>query len=284
MDKQLHPAEILQWYSDTGVDECIGEIPVDRYAESAAALAARKAARQSAAQAVRAEAKTLPSTAPSPEPRPTPEPIGQSEMVAGACEAAAQAKTLEDLEAAVRAFDGCPLKKTATNTVFSDGAKEARIIFIGEAPGADEDREGLPFVGASGKLLDKMLASIGLDRRENAYITNILFWRPPGNRNPTSAEIAVCLPFVERHIELIDPEVIVLLGGPSAKTLLARSEGITRLRGKWFDYETPRMSRPAKARALFHPAYLLRSPNQKQLAWWDLLDIREHLKTHGILA
>ncbi len=284
MDKQLHPAEILQWYADAGVDECIGETPIDRYAESAAALAARKSARQSAAQAVRAEAKAPPPAAPSSAPRPTPEPIGQSEMVASACDAAAQAKTLEDLEAAVRAFDGCPLKKTATNTVFSDGAKDARIMLIGEAPGADEDREGLPFVGASGKLLDKMLASIGLDRQENAYITNILFWRPPGNRNPTSAEIAVCLPFVERHIELMDPEVIVLLGGPSAKTLLARNEGITKLRGKWFDYETPRMSRPAKARALFHPAYLLRSPNQKQLAWRDLLDIREHLRTHGILA
>jgi len=280
MKEQLHPAEILKWYAEAGVDECIGDAPVDRYAETAAAAAARETAQKSAAQA--RPAPPLPSAPPAAPSRA--EPIGQSEMVAGACEAAGKAKTLEELEAAVRAFDGCPLKKTATNTVFSDGAKEARVMLIGEAPGADEDREGLPFVGASGKLLDKMLGSIGLSRETNAYITNILFWRPPGNRNPTSAEIAVCLPFVERHIELIDPEVIVLLGGPSAKTILARSEGITKLRGKWFDYETPRMSRPSKARALFHPAYLLRSPNQKQLAWRDLLDIREHLKNHGILA
>ena len=282
MNKELNPFEILQWYADSGVDECIGELPVDRYAETAAALAARQSAQKSATQA--RLPISSPAMVPQPAARAPQEPIGQSEMVAGACEAAAKASSLDELEAAVRAFEGCPLKKTATNTVFADGAKDARIMFIGEAPGADEDREGLPFVGASGKLLDQMLASIGLSRQENTYITNILFWRPPGNRNPTSAEIAVCLPFVERHIELINPEVVVLLGGPSAKTILARNEGITKLRGKWFEYETPRMSRPAKSRALFHPAYLLRSPNQKQLAWRDLLEIRNQLKNQRILA
>jgi len=281
MSIEPNPFEILQWYADAGVDECIGETPVDRYAESAAALAARQSAQQSSAQAQQS-APTRAMTPP-PPPRATQEPIGQSEMVASACEAAAKATSLEELEAAVRAFDGCPLKKTATKTVFADGAKSARIMLIGEAPGAEEDREGLPFVGASGKLLDKMLESIGLSRAENAYITNILFWRPPGNRAPTSSQIPVCPPFIERHIELLDPEIVVMLGGPSAKAILARNEGITKLRGKWFEYETSRMSRPAKARALFHPAYLLRSPNQKHLAWRDLLEIREQLKNQGIL-
>jgi DNA polymerase len=147
-------------------------------------------------------------------------------------------------------------------------------MFIGEAPGADEDRQGLPFVGVSGQLLDRMLKAIGLDRKTNAYISNVLFWRPPGNRSPTPAEISACLPFVERHIELLDPAVLVLVGGIAAKTMLARQEGIMRLRGRWFTYQTPRMSRPIPVIATYHPAYLLRSPGQKREAWRDMLEIK----------
>ena len=161
--------------------------------------------------------------------------------------------------------------------MFSDGNPTARIMFIGEAPGADEDRQGLPFVGVSGKLLDRMLESIGLSRTENAYITNIVFWRPPGNRSPTDQEIASCLPFTQRHVELVDPAVLVFVGGLAAKTLLAKTMGITKLRGRWYEYETPGLVRPVPCLAMFHPAYLLRSPQQKRLAWRDLLAIKQKL-------
>ncbi|MCW9032951.1 MAG: uracil-DNA glycosylase [Rhodospirillales bacterium] len=264
MNEGLNPNQILRWYLDAGVDETIGETPLNRYV---------------APGKVETKAVRTPHV-PAPPPRQSQAQKNiqsNSEIVAQACEMARESATVEQLKKAVESFNGCPLKTTATNTVFADGNPEARIMFIGEAPGADEDREGLPFVGVSGKLLDKMLASIGLDRQKNAYISNIVFWRPPGNRNPTSTEISACLPFVERHIELVDPEILVLLGGPSAKTMLGRAEGITKLRGKWFEYETPKMSRPVPTRALFHPAYLLRSPGQKQLAWRDLLEIKQRL-------
>ena len=191
---------------------------------------------------------------------------------------AAAATTLDELRAAVERFDECALKRTATHTVFADGNPKAPLMFVGEAPGADEDLRGLPFVGKAGQLLDRMLAAIGLNR-ETAYITNILFWRPPGNRQPTSGEIAACLPFVERHIELVSPEFLVLLGGTAAKTLLARSEGIMRLRGRWFDYSTPGLARPVPTLATFHPAYLLRSPGQKRQAWQDFLALKDRLAT-----
>ena len=191
---------------------------------------------------------------------------------------AAAATTLDELRAAVERFDECALKRTATHTVFADGNPKAPLMFVGEAPGADEDLRGLPFVGKAGQLLDRMLAAIGLNR-ETAYITNILFWRPPGNRQPTSGEIAACLPFVERHIELVSPEFLVLLGGTAAKTLLARSEGIMRLRGRWFDYSTPGLARPVPTLATFHPAYLLRSPGQKRQAWQEFLALKDRLAT-----
>jgi len=193
-------------------------------------------------------------------------------------ELANAANTLEALEEALRAFDGCPLKDTATNLVFGDGNPQARVMLVGEAPGADEDRQGKPFVGVSGQLLDRMMAWIGLDRT-SFYITNILYWRPPGNRQPTAAEIAACLPFVERHIEIVDPALLVFVGGSSAKTLLGRNEGIMRLRGQWFQYQSTRMSRPIPATAIYHPAYLLRSPGQKRSAWRDLLALKERLQT-----
>ena len=189
---------------------------------------------------------------------------------------AAASRNLDQLRLAVEAFDGCGLKRTAMNTVFADGNPRADLMLVGEAPGAEEDRKGLPFVGAAGHLLDRMLAAIDRDRT-SAYISNILFWRPPGNRNPTNEEIAVCLPFVQRHIALVRPRVLVLVGGIAAKTLLNRSEGITRLRGKWYKYCPDDSGVPVDATAVFHPAFLLRKGHQKRETWQDLISIRARL-------
>jgi DNA polymerase len=187
---------------------------------------------------------------------------------------AAAANSLEELEDALAAFDGCPLKFTATRLVFGDGAPRAAVMLVGEAPGSDEDREGRPFVGVSGQLLDRMLAAIGLSRKE-AYVANTLYWRPPGNRSPTQAETAACLPFIRRQIELVGPRILVLLGGAAAKTMLNRAEGITRLRGRPFDYESEGLKGPIPALATYHPAYLLRQPSQKREAWQDFLTLSE---------
>ncbi len=189
---------------------------------------------------------------------------------------AAEAETLDALKTALAEFDGCALKQTASSLVFGDGNPAASLMFVGEAPGAEEDRKGVPFVGPAGRLLDLMLGAIGLDRSA-AYITNILPWRPPGNRAPTDAEIAACLPFVERHIELVSPDIPVPVGGTAAKTLLAAREGIMKLRGRWFTYESVGMVRPVPARAILHPAYLLRSPAQKRETWIDLIAIKHRL-------
>ncbi len=181
---------------------------------------------------------------------------------------------LDDLRAALAVFEGCALKGTATQLVFADGNPQAKIMFVGEAPGRDEDIEGLPFVGRSGKLLDRMLSAIGLDR-SSVYIANIIPWRPPGNRTPTPQESQICLPFIQRQIELVDPDILVCLGGPSAQTLLGIREGITKMRGRWFSYHTGK--REIRAMATFHPAFLLRSPLQKRLAWRDFLAIKKAL-------
>ncbi len=260
----------LRWQIEAGADEAIDDAPVDRYAAAAAPPAARPARQLS--EATRA-AVPLPATARQPPPAA---PLGAAAMLSARSLAAA-ARTVEELREALAAFEGCPLKRTATNLVFADGNPQARIMLLGEAPGADEDRAGLPFVGVSGQLLDRMLGCIGLDR-QSAYISNVIFWRPPGNRQPTAAEIAACLPFVERHIELVSPDLLVLVGGASAKTILARNEGITRLRGRWFQYESAGMSRPIPAMPTYHPAYLLRQPAQKRDAWRDLLAIQERIE------
>lgn len=268
---------LLRWQIDAGADEAIGEIPVNRYAASATEpppaepLGAEPLAARPSAVAV---------------PRPTvaaaqfpAESAARRNEPAGSDSAralAASAKTLDELEKALNAFEGIGLKETATNTVFGDGNPEARIMLIGEAPGADEDRLGRPFVGVSGQLLDRMLACIELDR-QSVYITNVVYWRPPGNRKPTAGELAACLPFVERHIELVSPEILVLVGGTPAAALLARKEGIMRLRGQWFQYQAPGMPRPIPTMPTYHPAFLLRQPAQKRMAWRDLLAVREKI-------
>ncbi|MBI3710667.1 MAG: uracil-DNA glycosylase [Proteobacteria bacterium] len=255
----------LRWLIDMGADEAIGDATFDRLGAIAAFPQVISAPRREPGR------PPLPDGA-SPPPRPAALSAAQSARTL-----AAAARTLAELQAAIAAFDGCALKTTATNLVFADGTPQARIMLVGEAPGADEDRLGKPFVGVSGQLLDRMLAWIGLDRSK-IYITNILPWRPPGNRAPTSAEIALCLPFVERHIELVDPALLVLLGATAARTLLGTTEGIMKLRGRWLSYASPGLSRPVPVLATFHPAYLLRSPSQKRESWRDLLSIKNKIK------
>ena len=188
--------------------------------------------------------------------------------------AARQAETLAELRAILDAFEGCALRTTAKRLVFGDGNPQARLMFVGEAPGSEEDQQGLPFVGRSGQLLDKMLGAIGISRKE-AYIANIVPWRPPGNRDPSTHESQICLPFIQRQIELVDPDVLVCLGKPSTATLLGVTEGIRRTRGRWFTFDTGK--REIRATATFHPAYLLRTPIEKRFAWRDMLAIKKAL-------
>ena len=193
---------------------------------------------------------------------------------------ASGATTLEDLKKAIQSFEGCTLKHTAMHTVFSDGNPNADVMLIGEAPGADEDRQGLPFVGGSGQLLDKMLYAIGKNRQTDYYISNVIPWRPPGNRPPTKEETALCLPFIERHIELKQPKVLIFVGATAAKTLLETKDSMSKLRGKWVDYRVGNMRIPATV--LFHPSYLIRSPGQKKYAWEDLLKIKQALLSQDL--
>ena len=267
----------LQWQIEAGADEAIGETALDRFALSAA-QEKRAAEAEAARKAQAAKPPASPrAAAPGGQPgfwSPAPAELRSgSDAVAEARRLAEGAANVAALREALEAFDGCPLKKTATRLVFGDGNPEARFMIVGEAPGPQEDRQGIPFVGPSGKLLDAMLGAIGLDR-DGVYITNMLFWRPPGNRTPTAAEIATCLPFTERHISLVAPDYLILVGGSSAKSLLGRSEGVLKLRGRWFHYQTPDMPRPIPALATLHPAYLLRQPAQKRLAWRDFLSFR----------
>jgi DNA polymerase len=265
-------AEALRWWSEAGVDLALDETPHDRFAESAAPTARRSPAPVAAA----------PSRAPE-DPKLAPAlTAAPDEAARSARETAAAARSLEELRAALERFDGCSLKTTATQLVFSDGAPDARIMLVGEAPGGDEDRIGRPFVGRAGQLIDRMLASIGLDRTK-VYIANVVPWRPPGNRTPTPQETAVCLPFVRRQIALVAPRLLVCLGGSATQTLLGVKEGITRTRGIWRDYEGDDGA-TIPALPMFHPAYLLRQPAAKRQAWADLRKLRravEEMKGAG---
>ena len=270
---------LLDWYALAGVDQAIDDAPRDRYREATEAAATAAVAREAVAKATPASTPKPAMAAPQdPAPPAQPPPLlPPGDATWSAQEIATACTSLDQLVAAVRAFDGCALKRTATNTVIGDGNPEARLMIVGEAPGAEEDRQGLPFVGPAGRLLDRMLASIGLDRSA-VYITNMLPWRPPGNRSPTAEELAICQPFLERQIELIAPRILVLVGGIAAKALLNRREGITRLRGQWFPFSTPHMEGTIQATATFHPAYLLRTPSAKREVWRDLLAIEDRMK------
>ncbi|MGA7529787.1 MAG: uracil-DNA glycosylase [Pseudolabrys sp.] len=256
--------DLLDFYAETGVDALLGESPVDRVASTEPA---EPAARSVPPVTPAADLNSVTRAAPAAPPAP-------DEAVMQARSVAKNAKTLDELRAILDRFEGCALKSTASQLVFADGNPEARLMLVGEAPGREEDIEGLPFVGRSGKLLDRMLAAIGLDRT-SVYIANIVPWRPPGNRTPTPQESQICLPFILRQIELADPDILVCLGGPSAQTLLGIREGITKTRGRWFAFETGK--REIRAMPTFHPAFLLRSPLQKRFAWRDFLAIKEAL-------
>lgn len=267
LDSDKAARELLAFYREAGVDALVQETPVDRFAGEEAPRAAaptrEPATRQPSARGA----------APVPQAAQTA-PAAPEEAAMSARELARGASTLDELKEILRNFDGCALKQTATQLVFADGNPQARVMFVGEAPGRDEDIEGLPFVGRSGKLLDRMLAAIGLDRT-SVYIANIIPWRPPGNRTPTPQESAICLPFILRQIELAGPQIVVCLGGPSAQTLLGVKDGITKIRGRWLSFNAG--SREVRAMPTFHPAFLLRSPLQKRLAWRDFLAIKKAL-------
>src|SRR5882757_8169253 len=257
-------AQLLAFYLEAGVDCALTEAPVNRLSDPDIAPAASETAPPKPARTIPAAIPAVREAAPAPEA-----------AILSAREAARTAPTLEALRELLEKFDGCALKSTATRLVFADGNPRARIMFVGEAPGREEDIEGLPFVGRSGKLLDRMIAAIGLDR-SSAYIANVIPWRPPGNRTPTPQETQICLPFIQRQIELVNPDVLVTLGNPSTQTLLSTREGIMKTRGRWFEYDTG--TRVIRALATFHPAYLLRSPSYKRLAWQDLRSIAKALE------
>ncbi len=259
--------QILAFYLEPGVDCALGDEPVNRLADPELAPEPRAAVVNQ--QAARAAPQAPPVAAPRADAAVPPDVA-----IASAREAARTAPTLEALRQLLENFDGCALRHTATKLVFADGNPQARVMFVGEAPGRDEDIEGLPFVGRSGKLLDRMIAAIGLDRSK-AYIANVIPWRPPGNRTPTPQETQICLPFIRRQIELVNPDVLVTLGNPSTQALLQTREGIMRTRGKWLDYDTG--TRTIRAIATFHPAYLLRSPSYKRMSWQDLRAVAKAL-------
>jgi len=259
--------QLLAFYLEAGVDCALNDEPVNRLADPDAAPPERLAPPPQPAHQVRAAPPAHPLA-------PAAAPPTADAAIASAREAARTAPTLEALRELMEKFDGCALKSTATRLVFADGNPGARVMFVGEAPGRDEDLEGLPFVGRSGKLLDRMIGAIGLDRR-SAYIANVIPWRPPSNRTPTPQETQICLPFIQRQIELVNPDVLVTLGNPSTQTLLSTREGIMRTRGKWFEYDTG--TRAIRALPTFHPAYLLRSPSYKRMAWQDLRAIAKAL-------
>ena len=266
--------ELLTFYAEAGVDGALGEEAKDWLSieEPAPEPPARgPIAQPNAETAGRPAAQPAPPSRAAP-PRPAPPPADAAVMAAR--EAARNAANLDELRNILDRFDGCGLKVSASRLVFADGNPQSRLMLIGEAPGAEEDRQGLPFVGRSGQLLDRMLAAIGLDRTK-VYIANIVPWRPPGNRTPTPVETQICLPFIQRQIELVGPDILVTIGQPSTGALL-NVQGIMKNRGRWFPYQAG--AREIRAMPMLHPAYLLRSPIGKRLAWRDLLAIKKAME------
>ena len=276
--------ELLKFYADAGVDDAIEEQPVDRFAEFAARAPAATPAATPRPQAFAQPATPPPARTPAsgmeergpPRTPPLAAAVPDEGQILLARELAARATSLDELQQGMARFDGCNLKFTAKSLVFADGNPDGRLMLVGEAPGRDEDIEGKPFVGRSGQLLDRILAAIGIDR-SSAYIANVIPWRPPGNRTPTPQETEICRPFIERQIELANPEVLVTLGGPSAKVLLNTTEGVLKLRGNWRVHRT-RSGKEIPVMPTLHPAYLLRNPAHKKLAWRDFLAVKDRLR------
>lgn len=280
MTDSLTPAElvdILAFHAEAGVDCALDEVAHDRFG----AVPVAPPPAMSDAQLLRDQApsrplnRNQPATPAPPRPAITGAALSADAAAQSAVALARAATTLDELQTALAAFEGCALKATAKNLCFADGNPNARIMLVGEAPGADEDRMGRPFVGVSGQLLDKMLAAIGLNRATDVYIANIVPWRPPGNRTPTTQEMLICKPFIERQIELAQPDILVTIGAPSSQALLG-VKGIMAERGKWRDYRMGERIIPAMP--MLHPAYLLRTPIAKRQAWADLRTLRAALE------
>ena len=279
---QAEIIDMLRQHVQAGCTDVLAEAPVDQFAAAPQIDTPQSAPPQGAPP------QTAPPQSKAPTASPTASPIakpvtttapamGDDEAIAAATALAEKADTLAALKDAMQGFDGCALKTTAKNLVFSDGIADAKIMIIGEAPGQDEDRQGKPFVGNAGQMLDQMLAAIGLSRAENVNISYIVPWRPPGNRTPTLDEIAICKPFITRHIELVQPDILLLVGNISNKTLLDTSTGITKLRGQWHDYALG--DKTAQALPMLHPAYVLRRPETKKDVWADLCALKKVLPT-----
>ena len=299
-----NPLAALAWLVEAGAEEAIGDEPVNRFAikksdrplEGGSKAVSRESAKTASGRGDLLRSDPSPKTPSAFSTSASRSSTGASAFgldlqgegkkaiegdgIATAQSLAGAANSLAALKAALEAFDGCALKRTATNTVFADGNPASRIMFIGEAPGRDEDRQGLPFVGRAGKLLDKMMAAIHLDR-SSAYITNVLNWRPPENRDPSPEEAAMCLPFLRRHIELVNPGLIILLGAVAARHVMGFSEGIMKLRGRWLEYRVGETMVPVLP--TLHPAYLLRQSAHKKLAWRDLQAAEQKLISLGLL-
>jgi uracil-DNA glycosylase family 4 len=274
-DRTKAARELLAFYLEAGVDGFLREEPVNHFAPETDAPAQRAATVASATNPRPSRQLNQPGLGGAPVPAATPAAtLSSDQAVMAARESARNAANLDELRTMLSNFEGCALRVTAKQLVFADGNPQARVMFVGEAPGRDEDLAGLPFVGRSGKLLDRMLATIGLDR-SSTYIANIIPWRPPGNRTPTPQESQICLPFILRQIELANPDVLVCLGGPSSQALLGFTDGIRRTRGRWLSFHTG--TREIRAIATFHPAYLLRSPLEKRYAWRDFLAVKQAL-------
>ena len=276
LPETLGIVDLLRFYAEAGYDDAIEEFPVNRMAEQAPRQPTR-GADAGVQERPRLERRPAPPAA-APIARGEAR-LPDEEQVQRARAMAREAATLDQLRDIVAGFDGCNLKLTAKNTVFSDGDPAGGLMLVGEAPGRDEDIEGLPFVGRSGQLLDRILAAMGRDRTQ-AYIANVIPWRPPGNRDPSPLETEICRPFIERQIELANPKVLVTLGNPSTKLLLKAQTGIMRLRGTWLTYVSPG-GLEIPAMPTLHPAYLLRNPAHKKFAWRDFLEVKARLKSVG---
>jgi uracil-DNA glycosylase family 4 len=268
--------DLVAWYAEMGVDVALTESAADRLASVDTGATPTPPSPSYPDRQLRPPAPPRVQAPAQPRTIIAPAAVAAApeEIASAARDNARAAKNLDELRAALEAFEGCSLKNTATQLVFADGNPEARVMLVGEAPGRDEDIQGLPFVGRSGQLLDRMLNAIGLDRT-SVYIANVVPWRPPGNRTPTPQETAICRPFISRQIELADPDFLICLGAPSAAELLNNKQGILKFRGQWRDFDTG--TRTIRAMATLHPAYLLRQPLQKRLAWRDLLALRRAL-------
>ena len=301
MNKSSSFAEALQFYADNDLNEVISEKSQNHFLQKDVLISETKKVAEKISVPVQAVIKTAAQSFVKPqystseaistlakksqinvatnslESEADQKYVSLNDIVARAKKAAAAAQNLDELRKAVENFDGCNLKKMATNTVFSDGSSNSKIMVIGEAPGNHEDLQGIPFCGDSGKVLDDMFRAINMTRKENFYITNVIFWRPPGNRRPTDEELAICRPFVERHIQLLNPEVLVLVGATSMTAVLGIHEPIGKIRGEFMDFAPKFLSRKIKTFTIFHPSYLMRQPAKKKVAWQDMLALEEFL-------